>query len=52
MQTIIGILGNLSYLVINFKIKLIINIILILTTILHISKARILRVIFLFFVEF
>jgi hypothetical protein len=52
VQTIIGILGSPSYLVINFKVKLITNIILVPATILYISKARILRVILLLFVEF
>jgi hypothetical protein len=51
MQTIVGILGSPSYLVINFKIKLITNTMLIPVIILYISKARILRVILLFFVK-
>jgi hypothetical protein len=52
VQTIVGILGSLSCLVINFKIKLITNIILVPATIPYISKARIFRVILLLFVEF
>jgi hypothetical protein len=52
MQIIIGILGNPSYSIINFKVKLIINTISVPITILYISKARIFRVILLLFVEF
>jgi hypothetical protein len=51
VQTIIRILGSPSYLVINFKIKLITNIISVSITILYISKARIFRVILLLFVK-
>jgi hypothetical protein len=51
VQIIVRILGSLSYLVINFKVELITNIILVLTTILYISEARTLRVTLLLFVE-
>jgi hypothetical protein len=51
VQIIVGILGSPSYLVINFKVKLIINIILAPATILYISEARIFRVILLLLVE-
>jgi hypothetical protein len=52
VQIIIGILGNPSYLVINFKVKLITNTMLVPAIILYISKARIFRVILLLFIEF
>jgi hypothetical protein len=51
VQTIVRILGSPSYLVINFKIKLITNTISVPATILYISEARTLRVILLFLVE-
>jgi hypothetical protein len=51
MQTIIGILGNPSCLVINFKVELIINTMLIPVTILYISEARIFQVILLLLAE-
>jgi hypothetical protein len=52
VQIIIRILRNLNCLIINFKVKLIINTMLVFVIILYISEARIFRVILLFFVEF
>jgi hypothetical protein len=51
VQTIVGILGSPSYLVINFKVEPITNTMLAPATIPYISKARILRVILLLLVE-
>jgi hypothetical protein len=52
VQTIVGILGSPSCLVINFKVKPITNTILAPVIMLYISKAKILRVTLLLLVEF